>query len=98
MVTMMYPDLTGGDSRIQVLLRAMLSAAATFNGPRSFTYWHVAVAYALLPASPMITQTPRRRVCRLPNGRWSAVQTARPARGMVICTDQVNRDFPPERL
>jgi hypothetical protein len=72
---MVYPDLTGGASRIAATLRVMRTAAATFNGSRSFAYWHVALAYALLPADPTLTVTGRRRVRRGSSGRWVVTQT-----------------------
>jgi len=80
MVTMVYPSPEGMDSALARAIARMRAAGELFRGPRSFAFWHIAAAYAMLPASPLITQTPRRRIYQLPNGRWSVVQTARPTR------------------
>lgn len=77
MVTMVYSLQGDRDSRIAYWIAAMTLAGEMFTGPRSFGSWPMAVAYANLAAAVGITQTPRRRVYALPNGRWGVVQTTR---------------------
>lgn len=74
MVTMVYPDQRGMDSRLVNIIRFFERTGQVFIGPRSFTDWHWAVAYALLPADPNIT-TARRRVHKGSSGRWLVEQT-----------------------
>ncbi len=54
MVTMVYPDSNHEGLSIAKLLREWVASGALFTGPRSFTLWSMAVAYALLPADPNI--------------------------------------------
>jgi hypothetical protein len=86
MVTMVHPSPAGRDSALERAIARLRAAGELFRGPRSFAFWHIAVAYSLMPASPLITQTPRRRVYQLPNGRWSVVQTGRRSRFRPRCT------------
>lgn len=78
MVTMVYPDPNHEGLSIARLLREWEASGALFTGPRSFTLWSMAVAYALLPAhpnmNPRIVAT-RRRVTRGSSGRWIVTQT-----------------------
>jgi hypothetical protein len=76
---MVYPG--GRVSAVEDCYRGMIKDGRRYVGGGSFVFWANAVAYALLPADPTLTQTGRRRVARGSSGRWVVTQTFVGSRG-----------------
>jgi hypothetical protein len=70
---MVYPG--GRVSAVEDCYRYMIKDGRKFVGGHTFIFWANAVAYALLPADPILTVTGRRRVARGSSGRWVVTQT-----------------------